>query len=362
MSASVRGLSNAGAVFFMDNTSSILIENERDALHILPLEILPLQTTGLKRARMIKNTNLKSVVELFRDVNSGSGQLEVEDLPQEFSWDDTGTNPDMVLMRKVATMPSYDIFSLRVALRQINIRVDEHKSLTLSPEMNIELAAYMTDFTRPLIMQIYGKDDDVKIETFEDVVGLFRDPDVKRALEKLKVMAEKLGIKPEEVPAFIEDYGDIFLSLSYYRRCLDSVEPIITSFLDALPGLRTNYALKNDPSLQQTINMLETKINELTIQITGRFESFERGTENMWDDISAEKFRKLQRLISSYHIKLGGVLCALTVKMDAWNKLFPDAHYGSPQRRAEFIMTEMRQGLDRIPDLDDDAPMLAALA
>ena len=346
----------------MDNTSSILIENERDSLHILPLEILPLETTGLKRARMIKNARLRSVIELFKDENSGSGQLEVEDLPQEFLWDDTGNNPDMLLMRKVASMPSYDIFSLRVALRQININVNDHKSLTLSPSMSKELAAYMTDFTRPLIMQIYGNDEDVKIETFEDVVGLFRDPDMKRALEKLKVMAEKLGIKPEEVPAFIEDYGDIFLSLSYYRRCLDSVEPIITSFLEALPELRTNYVLKNDASLQQTISMLEKKINELTIQITGRFESFERGTQNMWDDISADKFRKLQAVIRSYHTKLGGVLCALTVKMDAWNRLFPDPKYGSPQKRAEFFMSEMRQGMDRIPKLDDDTPMLAALA
>ncbi len=346
----------------MGNASSILLENERDALHILPLEILPLKTTGLNRARMVKNARLKSAIELFKDQHAGSGQLDVEDLPQEFSWGEAATNPDMVLIRKVATMPSYDVFSLRIGLRQIGIKVNDYEALSLSPEMNKELATYMTDFTRPLIMQIYGKDDDLKIETFEDVVGLFRDPDIKRALEKLKVMAEKLGIKPEEVPSFIEDYGDIFLSLSYYRRCLDAVEPIITSFLHALPSLRKNYILKNDTSLQLTIDMLESKINELTIQMTSRFESFERGTENMWDEISAEKFRKLQTVISSYHVKLGGILCALTVKMDAWHRLFPDANYGSPQRRAEFIMTEMRQGMDNIQSLDDDTPMLAALA
>ena len=102
----------------MDNTSSILIENERDALHILPLEILPLKTTGLKRARMIKNARLKSVVEVFKDENSGSGQLEVEDLPQEFSWNDTGTNPDMILIRKVASMPSYFFAPDRFASNQ----------------------------------------------------------------------------------------------------------------------------------------------------------------------------------------------------------------------------------------------------
>lgn len=338
----------------MDDTDvkSILIENERDSLHILPLEILPVQTPGLKRARMIKNARLISVVELFHDQEAGSGQLDVKDLPNEFDWPDASSHPDMVLMRQVAALPSYDVFSLRIALRKLNIAVDDVATLKLSDQMNKDLAAYMTDFTRPLIVQIYGESDDMKIETFEDVVALFRDPDVKKALEKLKIMASKLGIAPEEVPAFIEDYGDIFLSLSYYRRCLDSVTPIITSFLESVPDLRTNYSLKSDNSFQKTLSALEAKITDLSIQITGRFESFERGTSNMWEDISAEKFRELQQIIRSYHSTLGGVLCSLSVKLDAWNRLFPKRDVGSPQRRCEFIMTEMRQGMERMGSTD----------
>lgn len=342
-------------------TPSILFENERDAMHILPLSILPLQTPSLKRARLIKNARLISAVELFRNKSSGSGQLQVSDLPNEFDWAEGSTHPDMVMMRKAAALPSYDVFSLRVALRQLGVSVNDHEQLCLSPEMNKELTVYMTDFTRPLIRQIYGADDDVKIETFEDVIALFRDPDMKRALEKLKIMADKLGITPEEVPTFIEDYGDIFLSLSYYRRCLDSIEPIVSEFLNALPALRKNFALKNDTSLQKTIDMLETKVNELTLQLTSRFESFEQGTQNMWDDISAERFRSLQRLITRYHTTLGGVLCALALKMDAWHRLFPKADSGSPQKRAEFIMIEMRQGMDTIKSLDSEIPVSAAL-
>lgn len=345
-----------------NENESVLIKNERDALHILPLEFLPIQTPGLRRARMIKNARLMSVVELFKDADAGSGQLEVRDLPTEFDWEEGNNHPDMILLRKIAEMPSYDVYSLRVALRQLGIAVDEQEALKLSPEMNKELASYMTDFTRPLILQIYGKDDDVKIETFEDVVGLFRDPDIKKALEKLKVMADKLGINPEDVPSFIEDYGDIFLSLSYYRRCLDAIEPIITNFLESMPDLKTAYSLKSDQSLQKTVKMMESKVNELTVQITGRFESFERGTENMWDDISAAKFRKLQRVIKSYHTSLGGVLCSLSVKMDAWHSLFPKREIGSPQKRAEFIMIEMRQGMDKLKGLNDDAPMLSSIS
>ena len=335
-----------------DDRSSVLIQNERDSLHILPLDMLPIKTPGLKHARMIKNAHLNSVVELFKDAHTGSGQLHVQDLPNEFDWEDGNNHPDLVLLRRVAAMSSYDVYSLRVALRDIGIKVNDVEALKLSPEMNKELTTYMTDFTRPLILQIYGKEDGVEIETFKDVVALFRDPDMKRALEKLKIMADKLSINPEDVPSFIEDYGDIFLSLSYYRRCLETIDPIITNFLESLPDLRNSYALKSDQTLQKNVNMLEAKMTELNAQLNERFDSFERETQNMWDDISAAKFRELQKVITSYHRSLGGILCALSVKMDSWYSLFPKREIGSPQKRGEFIMIEMRQGIHKIKGVD----------
>jgi len=299
--------------------------------------------------------HLNSVIELFRDDHSGSGQLQIPDLPNEFGWENPGTHPDMIMLRKIGQMPSYDVFSLRVTLRNLNIKVNDYDDLKLSEEMNKELATYMTGFTRPLVKQIYGKDD-VEINTFEDVVKMFRDPDVKKALEQLNMMADKLGIKVEELPRFLEDYGDIFMSLSYYRRCMDSVSPIVGEFLHALLDLRKNYTLKNDVSLQKTIDMLENKVFVLDQQIRARFESFDRETQDMWDDLSVEKFRSLQKVIKSYHTILGGVLCALSVKLDAWHYLFPHKSAGGPQRRSEFIMTEMRQGMDKIKQLDTKAP------
>jgi len=53
-------------------------------------------------------------------------------------------------------------------------------------------------------------------------------------------MAKKLDIELIEIPKFLEDYGDVFLSLSYYRKCLDEIEPIISAFLDALEELQQN--------------------------------------------------------------------------------------------------------------------------
>jgi hypothetical protein len=336
------------------------LQRDRDALHILPLCDLPLETPALRRARLIKNVRLESMVEIFSDADSGSGQLSVEDLPTEFGWDIHNPPNDLKILRALGLMPSYDVYSLRLALREHDIEVNSINALKLSSEKNQELAVYMKDFTHPLIGQIYGSDN-VDIQDFSDVIKLFRDPDVKNALEKLKVMAEKLEIKPDQIPRFMEDYGDIFLSLSYYRQGLDAIEPIITEFIYSLDLLRSNYQFKNDMNLMNTVDMMESVFNNLMVNISGRFENFERGTKHMWDKISAERFRRVESLISSYHITIGGVLCALSVKMNAWDTLFPNKDTGGPGRRAEFILSEMRQGIEKMQKVEDSAPVLAAL-
>jgi len=324
------------------------------------LAILPIETRALLRARLIKNVRLKSVVELFSDADAGSGQLEVEDLVHEFGWNPAEPPNDLIMLRKLALLPSYDVYSLRISLRNFGINIEDNDALKLSKAKNEQLTEYMTDFTRPLIMQIYG-DDEVGVQNFEDVIKLFRDPDVKKAIGKIQVMSEKLGINPEDIPKFMEDYGDIFLSLSYYRECLDAIEPIITEFLDAMNELKGNYQFKNDQNLVNTIKTIESTINERMAAVTGRFENFERGTKYMWDNVSAERFHKVEKLISGYHTSIGGVLCALSVKMDAWARLFPNKDAGGPGRRAEFIMSEMKQGIENIVQMEDAGPMLAAL-
>ena len=341
--------------------SNNISDTDRDSLHILPIGILPLETPSLKRARLIKNVRLKSVIELFDDKDTGSGQIDIEDLPHEFGWDMADPPADMTMMRKIGNLPSYDVYSLRISLRELDITVNDVDALRLSDAMNKELTSYMTDFTRPLIKEIYGDEGSVEIKDFDDVIKLFRDPDKKKALEKIRVMSAKLNIKPEEIPRFMEDYGDIFLSLSYYRRCLDAIEPIITEFLEAMDELGANYQFKTDQNLIKTMDEMEATINELMAAITGRFENFERGTKHMWDNISAERFRKVEELITGYHTTIGGVLCSLSVKMDAWARLFPTPSAGGPGRRAEFMLGEMKQGMDTITKIEDSAPMLAAL-
>lgn len=333
---------------------------DRDALHILPLAVVPMKTPVLRRARMIKNARLEAAIELFSGAEMGSGQLSVEDAIKEFEWPTVPPHPDLILLRKLALLPSYDVYSLRILLRDHGIVINDLDAFRLSPTKVHELTSYMTEFTRPLMVQIYG-DEDRSIRDFDDIVALFRDPDVKRAREKLQNMADRLGIELIEIPKFLEDYGDIFLSLSYFRNCLDKISPVIDAFLLSLRDIRSNYQLKQDNHLMRTCDMIERSINDMMASITGRFENFDRSTNDLWNNLTADRFRKVERAIKSYHTTIGGVLCALSVKVDAWAALFPDKNIGGPVKRGEFIRTEMKQGFEHIRRIEDNAPMLAAL-
>ena len=340
------------------NSSDDIRDSDRDALHILPLSMLPFETPGLKRARMIKNVRLESVIELFSEEGTGSGQMDIRDIGQEFGWPDDQIHPDLVMLRKLALLPSFDVYSLRISLRQQGIDVENQDALKLSDAKTRDLTAYMTGFTHALIKEIYGSSD-INIESFNDIIALFRDPDIKKAKEQLDVMASKLGIGLAEIPTFLEDYGDIFLSLSYYRQSLDEIEPVIEEFLGSMDEIRSNWQLKQDQNLMRTCKMLQSTINELMAEITGRFENFEQGTKDLWNDISAKRFQRVKSLIESYHTTIGGVLCALSVKIDAWHNLFPSHDTGGPVKRAEFIMSEMKQGIENIQKIETSAPMLA---
>ncbi len=195
-----------------------------DTLHALPLSILPIHTPVLKSARLIKNTHLESVVEFFDDVETGSGQIDIEGLHGTCGWPENEAPQDLILLRRLARLPSYDVYSLRIVLRAMGIPVNNMAALKLSNAKVRELTDYMTSFTHPLIGQIYGGED-VSVKNFEDIIDLFMAPDPAKARDKLRIMAKTLGITLSEIPKFLEDYGDIFMSLSFFKQCLDDIHP-----------------------------------------------------------------------------------------------------------------------------------------
>ena len=331
----------------------------RDSLRILPLSMVPLETMALKRARLIKNVYLEGVVEFFRDEATGSGQLRPDELPVHMGWPEEGEHPDLRIISNLARLYSYDVYSLRIQLRRLGIEIKDHSQLCLSDSKSKELASYMKTFTGPLIQQVFGSANP-DIQNFEQLIEMFKSPDRGEALKNLKMLAEKLQIDLMDVPRFLEDYGDTFLSLAYFKQCLYDVVPKVMEFLEVLTELRKNLQLRNTPGFLQACDFMEPRLNGVITSITGRFESFDQHTKYLWNDISAESFARVRKLITEHHATIGGVLCGLSVKMDAWTERFEGIEPGGAViRRAEFVMGEMRQGIDKIEAIETSAPQLA---
>ena len=332
-------------------------ESDMDSLYILPLSMIPFKTPGLKRARMLKDARLDTVIELFNDPSSGSGRLYPDQLAQAFDWPDKEDHPDLITVRGLGSLNSYDVFSLRLELRRLKIQIPDKSALGLSDEKNRELATYMAEFTRPLIQQVFGAAN-TQISDVGDLIAMFSKPDKEEAIKNLRMMADRLEVQMEDVPAFLEDYGDIFMSLAYFREALDNLVPTITEFTEALVELRRNFQLRQDPNFVNSTLHIERSFNDITSSITGRFESFERHSQGMWENITAEAFHKVKKLIAAHHSTIGGVLCGLKVKMSAWEARFAEGR-GGPLERADFVRSEIKQGIEAIAKIEEAAPKMS---
>ncbi|MCA8908238.1 MAG: hypothetical protein KDA64_10195 [Rhodospirillaceae bacterium] len=334
------------------------ISADMDAIERLPLSIIPLETKALRRATLIKNMALDGVVEMFQAEGSGSGQLKPAQLPTFFGWPEGKRHPDMLKLERLAELTSYDVYSLRIELRRLDIPLDEVSVLKLSPEKASELTRYMKTFTEPLIRQVYGGTHD-EIRSFDDIIAMFSRPNKQEALRNLRMIAERLKVELIDVPRFLEDYGDVFLSLAYFKQYLDRLGPQIDSFLTAAGNLKKTHQLKMDRRFMASVELLETELAAILTSITGRFDTFNRRTGDMWRNITADSFRRVRNLITAHHISVGGVLCGLSVKMNAWRQRF--GHYpegAALLSRGDFIMGEMRQGIERIRAIETSAPRI----
>ncbi len=114
------------------------------------------------------------------------------------------------------------------------------------------------------------------------------------------------------------------MSLSYYRQCLDVILPVIEDFLATVTDLRGNYQMKQDPNLLRNPGYRGAGDQRAYRHVTGRLESFSRSTDDMWRDLDAARFERIERSIQNYHTGIGGVLCALSVKLVCLEAAVPE--------------------------------------
>ncbi|NKB56611.1 MAG: hypothetical protein GKS00_09760 [Alphaproteobacteria bacterium] len=325
-------------------------EADMDSMHILPLHIIPLQTPSLRRARLIKNVRLESVIELFNDADGGSGQIDLAELPGTFGWPQGAPHPDNRMISALAELHSFDIYTLRNQLRRLGINVEQQSALKLSAKKRQELMRYMNEFTLPLLRQIYNTTE----SDFDNMAGLIKKysaPDKKIALNNLKEMADKLSVDLQTVPDFLEEYADIYLSVSYGKYCLNGLIPQILMFEESMEELKENLELSNDVRLMRSIDFIKESITDVTASVVSRFENFERASESMWEDITAESFEHVKKMVRSHHVTIGAILCSLTLKMTGWQTNLSAGR--GLVRRADFIRSDMMQGMEKINGIEE---------
>lgn len=328
----------------MSSTADIA---DNDSLHVLPLSMIPLQVNALKKTRLIKNTRLEGVVELYSESSIGSGQVMPDALGKVFDFSGD-RKKDLEIVTNLAALNSYDVYSLRLSLRKLGIAVDNFESLQLSPAMADSLLEHMSVFTRPLVLKVYG---DATVEgggSFGDVLKLFTDPNADAARQNLRTLANSLDIKLMQIPVFLENYADVFLSLSFYQKCHDDTEADLAEFLDDLRVLAHNPRLSSQTAAVKEIERVANKISDLHSGVANVIDRFRVRTEDMWQNISAEQYRKMSNLISDHQERIGANLCAITVKLSAWKEQATASSGEGAAEKFGFVVREISHGLENL--------------
>lgn len=326
-------------------------ECEADALDILPLSNIPLQSPRLLRSRMLKNIRLESVVEMFANEGSGSGQVDCNKVHTFFPWPEGFKHPDQKLLSSLGKLPSFDVYSTRLAMRNMGFETCNVTSLELSAHRKAQLNVHMRPFTEPLMRQMLGHQE-TQIQDFEQLAGLLRNPDRPEVLENLILMSERLHVDLPDLPRMLDDYADTFLSVAYYQELLDNLFPRIDKFMEELRLLREMPDLRQKQSFVNESKSLEQSLEKIIVATSALFESFYWQTNRMWEDINEDSFKKVRSLVTANQTIVGGVLCGLTVKLRGWENIFGDQPMDmSARKRAQFIQREMRFGIEKVEAL-----------
>lgn len=333
-----------------DKTKDGQGKTDLDSLDVLPLSLISLASSTLKSARLIKNSRLETTVELYNDPIAGSLQIHPADIADQIA----ASARDQEIVARLAELPSYDIYSLRASLKRLGIEVENDQTLELSSGMKEALSDISLQFTRPLIETIFGAEK-MEISDTMALQKMFRDPDVARVRENLKIMTERTGIPMADLPKFLQDYSDVFLSVAYYRYSFESILPEVDRFMSWIKDLREHKDVAGSPQTAQSCKKVEETVRFLYASVRERLLRFQFSFETFWKDINPQSFAALRKQIEENHSTMGPILCGLSVKVGGWAREFPDNNVGGPQKRAKYAVTEIEPGLETLKMLETEA-------
>ena len=147
------------------------------------------------------------------------------------------------------------------------------------------------------------------------------------------------------------------MALSYYRGHLTHAMPVVGRMMDWMEEVEGSGALSRDENARTTLRKSREVLRVVCNSIRKRFEAFDSRLTVQWTRLDIDQFNDMRELMEAHHHSLAEVLCGLAVKVYEWEDKFPNGG-GSPQARADFVMTQIRPGLDRILVSERQAPKL----
>lgn len=329
---------------------------DMDSLHTLPLAILPFQTKALASISLVKNAQLRSVIELFSGEQTGSGQIEISDIGSRFEELKDAGHPDLTLLKELGKLRSYDVYSLRITLRKRGIPIDKGNVLRLSSTKQAASTDFMRNFTQNLLKETFAQiptadddrlelvvcDDDDSADKGRHLSKLINPIDPENAHSNLGRLAERLEIRLENLPNLLEDFADLHLSVAYYESCYGKLEREFDNLFALMSRLvRTNNTFQRETAFLQKCDRVEFDMASSKRFVQEHLGLFDKLEREFWNEVSAKRFREIEDVAKANQVRLGGILCGMTKKMNAWKKMFPRPELVTPHRLAGFIMSEL---------------------
>ncbi|UUX48059.1 hypothetical protein NUH88_11575 [Nisaea acidiphila] len=335
-------------------TRKTIDREDRDSINTFACAALPVRSKGLFRLRLIKNVRLETRVEAFRGTGTGSGQFDIDELPHYVDPGQDLTRHDVPMLKKVGQLPAFDCYSLRRAVRSSGIDVDATEVLSLSDEKKRELAGHMRNLTRPLVHHVFG-DENLDITDPRNLRDIMQMADKDKARKNLAQLSAVLETDLDGLPELLEDYGDAFLSLGYYRSYLNLIIPRVKELHGWIEeaGERGSFR-QGDPAMKR-LKQVSGAIDLIMKSVTERFRRFDGTAAFDWEKLTLNEFRTSRDLILAHQSSLAEVLCGLTVKVYEWRSRFAKPNVGI-QQRVDFVQSDLFPGLDHLLKVESGAP------
>src|SRR3546814_14838318 len=102
------------------------------------------------------------------------------------------------------------------------------------------------------------------------------------ALRRIKAISDALQLSVDQIPGFLEDYGDIFLSLSYFKRYLDKIRPDFAAMKTWMHAGIADSHLRHNKHAVRACETVNVNVEAAIRFVLGRFQAIAERRRELW--------------------------------------------------------------------------------